>query len=104
MIEQVFRYTITGEKTIERVVMDEPLNINHMVLPKGEGFPEHVANATVYMAVLRGQLSLILGGQPTAPYGKGDILKIPQGTVMRGFNPADETLELLIVKRFPDRQ
>ena len=104
MIEQAYRYTVTEEKTIERVVADDTLNLNHMVLPKGEGFPEHVANATVYMTVLRGQLALNLGGQPTAPYGKGDILKIPQGTTMRGFNQADDILELLIVKRFPDRQ
>jgi len=100
MIEQVFRYTVTQEKTIERIVADEALHINHMVLPKGEGFPEHVANAAVYMTVLRGELSLVLNGQPAALYGKGDILKIPQGTAMRGFNQADETLELLIVKRF----
>jgi quercetin dioxygenase-like cupin family protein len=100
MIEQVFRYTVTEEKTIERIVADETLHINHMVLPKGEGFPEHVANAAVYMTVLRGQLTLVLNGQPAARYGAGDILKIPQGTAMRGFNQADEMLELLVVKRF----
>ena len=100
MIEQVLHFTVTDEKTIERVVAEDALHVNHMVLPKGEGFPEHTANAAVYMAVLRGELALVLGAQPEARYRKGDLLKIPQGTVMRGFNPGDAVLELFIVKRF----
>lgn len=98
MIEQVFGYTATDEKTIERIIQDGNIHLNHMVLPKGEGFPEHFANATVYMTVLRGQLSIDLNDQGTQAYGRGDILKIPQGTKMRGFNQHSEVLELLIVK------
>ena len=61
MIEQRFQYSVTGDKTMEQVIKEERLHINHMVLPKGEAFPQHVANATVFMTVLRGQLSINLG-------------------------------------------
>ena len=97
---QRFRYIQTDEKTIERVVQDDTLHINHMILPHGEGFPEHTANAQVYMTVLRGRLTLYLNGTQTDGYTAGDILKISRGTVMQGWNEHAETLELLIVKQF----
>jgi quercetin dioxygenase-like cupin family protein len=100
MIEQVFHYTATEDKTLEQAVRDDALHINHMVLPEGEGFPEHNANALVYMAVIRGQLSIELDGGPVRQYRRGDILKIPQGTKMRGFNAEPEMLELIVVKLF----
>ena len=100
MIEQRFAFAATDAKTIERVVAEDALNINHMVLPTGEGFPEHTANADVYMAVMRGELALELNAQPAARYHRGDLLKIPQGTLMRGYYPEQAVLELFIVKRF----
>jgi quercetin dioxygenase-like cupin family protein len=100
MTEQVFQCALTDEKTIERVIEDEVLHINHMVLPEGEGFPEHIANAAVYMTVIRGRLSIDLDDQPTREYGNGTILKIPQGTRMRGQNRHGGALELLVVKLF----
>ena len=100
MIEQVFHCQAGDEKTIERVVQEARLHINHMVLPQGEGFPEHIANAAVYMSVARGRLTIRLGDEPAREYGRGTLLKIPQGTKMKGDNRAPEVLELLIVKLF----
>ena len=100
MIEQAFRYTTGDVKTMEQVVKEEKLHLNHIVLPKGESFPKHTANATVYMAVLRGELSIELNDQPAQRYKRGDVLKIPEGTVMQGFNTHEDTLELWIVKMF----
>ncbi len=100
MIEQAFHYTADDIKTMEQVVKEEALHLNHIVLPKGESFPKHTANATVYMTVMRGYLSLVLGDQPAHEYRRGDVLKIPEGTVMQGFNPHADTLELWIVKAF----
>lgn len=100
MIEQAFRYTADDVKTMEQVVKEENLNLNHIVLPQGESFPKHTANATVYMTVMRGELSIVLGEQDAHTYRRGDVLKIPQGTVMQGFNHREETLELWIVKLF----
>ena len=100
MIEQVFAYETANVKTMEQVVKEEKLHLNHIVLPTGESFPKHTANATVYMTVLRGTLTLALGEQDVYEYKRGDVLKIPEGTVMQGFNRREETLELWIVKAF----
>ncbi|MBN1777148.1 MAG: cupin domain-containing protein [Clostridiales bacterium] len=100
MIEQVFHYATGDAKTVEQVVKDDALHLNHIVLPKGESFPRHTANATVYMAVLRGVLTIELGEHGPREYRRGDVLQIPEGTVMQGFNHRDETLELWIVKLF----
>lgn len=100
MIEQVYHFTAAEDKVLERVIQDETLHMNHMVLPKGESFPEHAANAAVYMIVARGRLSIDLNDQGTHEYGRGAVLKIPQGTKMKGINRQDEALELIVVKLF----
>ncbi|HPJ01886.1 MAG TPA: cupin domain-containing protein [Candidatus Limiplasma sp.] len=100
MIEQLFHYTADDVKTMEQVVKEDNLNLNHIVLPQGESFPKHTANATVYMTVMRGELSIVLQEQDAHTYRRGDVLKIPEGTVMQGFNHREETLELWIVKLF----
>lgn len=98
MIEEVFRFTVTDEKTIEKVIMDESIHYIHMVFGKGEGFPEHNANATVYMSVVRGRLSLGTGGGVVRKYERGSVLKIPFGSKMKGGNREEDVLELIIVK------
>jgi quercetin dioxygenase-like cupin family protein len=100
MIEQAFHYTTGEVKTMEQVVREEKLHLNHIVLLQGESFPKHAANATVYMTVLRGELSIELNDQPVHGYKRGDVLKIPEGTVMQGLNRHADTLELWIVKIF----
>ena len=100
MLEQVYRYTVTQEKTLERAVQEDHFHIVHMVLPKGEGFPEHEANAAVYMTVISGRLSITLGDQQPHTYGRGDILKIPRGTRMKGENRQDGVVELIVAKLF----
>ena len=100
MIEQIFRYETADMRTMEQVVKEERLHINHIVLPTGESFPKHTANATVYMTVMRGTLTIALNDQDAHEYKRGEALKIPEGTVMQGFNRHEDTLELWIVKRF----
>jgi hypothetical protein len=42
-----------------------------MVFGKDEGLPEHFANSTVYMTVVRGTLSIGLGDQEVHLYEAG---------------------------------
>ncbi len=98
MIEQVFHLAQGDDKTIEKVVMDENLHYMHMILNKGEGLPEHFSNSNVYMAVLRGTLTIGLAGQEDHVYPKGALLKIPIDTRMNVRNLGDEVLELTVVK------
>jgi quercetin dioxygenase-like cupin family protein len=98
MIEQVFHLTQGDAKTIEKVVMDENLHYMHMILNKGEALPEHYSNSNVYMAVLRGTLSIGLGDQETHAYPTGSLLKIPFNTRMNVGNRDGEVLEITVVK------
>lgn len=98
MIEQVFNLARGDKKTIEQVVMDENLHYMHMILNKGEALPEHYSNSNVYMAVLRGTLSIGLGEQEPHAYPAGSLLKIPFNTKMNVGNRDEEVLEITVVK------
>ncbi|HHT21186.1 MAG TPA: hypothetical protein GXZ74_07100 [Tissierellia bacterium] len=98
MIEQVYRFSRSDEKAIEKILFDEQLHYLHMVLPQGEGLPIHYSNSTVYMSVIRGQLSIGLDQQAIAVYPAGTMLKIPVDTQMNVQNAHPEVLELIVVK------
>lgn len=102
MIEQVLKMAIPQEgatpKTIEKVIHDENVHFNHMLLNKGEGLPIHFSNSTVYMAVMRGTLTIALGDQEAQIYEAGTLLKIPFNIQMDVQNKHDALLELIVVK------
>ena len=98
MIEKIFEYNTGNDKAVEKLIMDENVNLIHMVFNKREGLPEHFSNSNVYMTVVRGRLSIRLGEQETHKYQKGHILQIPNQIKMNVSNQDDETLELFVVK------
>lgn len=98
MVEKEYTFSRTNEKTIEKVLLDENLHILHMVLNRDEQLPEHITNATVYMTVVRGTLSVAPNEQEIHEYESGTLLKIPYRTRMDARNLHPETLELFIVK------
>ncbi|MCL2318961.1 MAG: cupin domain-containing protein [Treponema sp.] len=98
MIEQTYKLTRTGEKTVERVLLDENIAYVHMVLPRNEGPPVHNTDSNVYMTVVRGTLSIALGGEAMHQYEAGTLLKIPNATKMNLKNLHAAPLELIIVK------
>ncbi len=98
MLKKIYQYSIDNNKTIERIVNDENIHLNHMVFNEGEGFPEHYSNSNVYMIVARGTLSLRLAEQEIKKYEKGSIINIPFNIKMNGMNKYSETLELFIIK------
>ncbi len=98
MIEKKFEYSCTDKKTIEKIILDDYVNINHMVLPKGEKLPEHYSNSNVYMIVVKGFLSINLDEQENHTYSVGSIINIPYNTKMNVHNLNEETLEFFVVK------
>ncbi len=98
MIEQPFKLSGGNEKAVEKVLCDENVHYLHMVFNKDEGLPEHFSNATVYMTVLRGRLSIGLDEQAIHEYEAGTLLKIPFHTKMNVRNLHDDSLELIVVK------
>lgn len=98
MVEKEYRLTVSEEKVIEKVLLDENIHYLHMILNNGEGLPEHYTNANVYMTVVRGKLSIGLDEQETHEYEAGTLLKIPFKTKMNARNNYPQTLELIVVK------
>ncbi len=98
MIEKVYFLAQGNDKVIERVVTDENINYNHMILPKGERLPHHSSNSNVYMTVVCGTVSLGLDEQEPHIYETGTILYIPEGVQMDVLNGGETTLELFVVK------
>lgn len=98
MIEKVYKMSPSDAHVIEPVIKDENIHYMHMVLIQNEALPTHRTNATVYMTVARGNLSLSLEDNEFNHYPEGTILKIPYNTKMIAQNNTEETLELYVVK------
>ncbi len=98
MIEKVYKISTSDEKIIERVVADENIHYNHMVLNKDERLPIHFSNSNVYMTVVRGTLTIGLGDQQPKDYPHGTVLAIPNKIRMDVKNVGDAVLELIVVK------
>jgi quercetin dioxygenase-like cupin family protein len=98
MIEKEYKLYTGDEKKIEKIIFDENINYNHMVLRQNDALPEHYSNSNVYMTVIRGTLSIGLDEQDIHEYGAGTLLKIPFQTKMNVRNMHSEVLEIIVVK------
>jgi len=98
LIESRVAFTVTDSKVIERLIEDDNVGINHMVLTTGDALPIHNANSNVYMIVARGAVSLELDDQEKNTYEHGSILLIPYKTKMHVFNEGTDPVELFVVK------
>ncbi|KGG81503.1 hypothetical protein Y919_00635 [Caloranaerobacter azorensis H53214] len=98
MIEKVFNYNDSTERLIEKIIDDDNVVLNHMILPKNTGLPEHYSNSNVYMIIVRGTMTISLNDNSPQKYSKGTILNIPFKTKMNVNNLDDEILEFFVVK------
>lgn len=98
MLEKSFPFAKDDTKNVEKLIDDDHVLINHMILPQGTGLPEHFANAHVYMIVVRGAVSLQLDDQPVHRYESGHIINIPYHTKMNVNNLDEAVLEFFVVK------
>lgn len=98
MLEKVYGLSTTNEKSIGKVIDDDHIAINHMVLPKGEGLPEHYSNSNVYMIIVKGNMTLKLDEQEPHQYTIGQIVNIPYHIKMNVNNFDEDILEFFVVK------
>lgn len=98
MIEKRIPYTLTDAKTIERLVADSHVHLNHMVLPQGDRLPLHRSNANLYMIILRGSMTIALEEKPAVNHDAGSILNIPEGVMMDVTNIHPDVLEFFVIK------
>ncbi len=96
MIEKIYKFT--DEKNVEKIVDDEHVALNHMVLRKGEGLPEHYSNSNVYMIITGGTMSIKLDDQDAQAYVAGTIINIPYHIKMNVINNYETVLEFFVVK------
>ncbi len=98
MINKAYEYTLTEEKTIEKIVGDDVVMINHMILPQGDCLAVHKANSNVYMIVAGGTVTLELDETTPEKFSKGSIINTDYGTLMSVCNKDSDTLELFVIK------
>ena len=98
MTEKVYSFTTQQEKLIEKIVDDNPVMINHIILPEGDALPLHRANSNVYMILIKGRITLSLDDGDNRSYSAGSIVNIPFGTKMDVRNLDKELLEFFVVK------
>jgi len=101
MEKQVYSYTKTDHKIIEKIVADEHVQINHVVLSQGESLPVHNANAFVYQIISRGIMKIAIEDREPELHEAGTILAISRGTKMAIENGGTESLEFFILKAPP---
>ena len=98
MIEKEYKYKLTDVKIIERIISDDNVNINHMVLQKGDELPIHYSNSNVYLIIVHGMMSISLNEDKPASYFKGSIINVPYKIKMHIYNESEDTLEFFVVK------
>lgn len=85
------------KKTIEKLIGNPEIMINHFMFGKGEGLPVHNANSNVYMIILKGILSLRLD-EEDLDHEAGHVLTVPYGAEMHVRNEHDSPLEVFVLK------
>lgn len=98
MMEKEYRFTVSDSGMTEKVVDDERVAINHIVVAPGGSVPVHVTNSHVHQIVVRGVLSLSLEDGPIHDHPRGSIIAIPFNRKMSVRNRGEEPLELFVVK------
>jgi len=98
MLEKIYGFSTSDTNKIEKLIDDDHVVINHMVLPKGAGLPEHYSNSNVYMIIIRGNMTLILDDQEPHQYTCGQIINMPYHIKMKVTNFDEEVLEFFVVK------
>ena len=99
MIEKIYTYSLDkNKKTIEKIIFDENVNINHMILLQNDFLPVHFSNSNVYMIIINGTMSINLNLEGERKYTVGEIINIPNNIKMDVRNSDSEVLEFFVVK------
>jgi quercetin dioxygenase-like cupin family protein len=98
VIEKSFQYALTDAKTMEKVVDEEAVMINHIVVPAKEAVHTHVSNSNILQIIVRGTLSLSLEDGLFVDYPAGTIVSVPFNQKMSIQNHGTETLEFFVIK------
>lgn len=97
-MEKVYDFHQSDNKLIEKILDDDAVMINHMILNDGDAIPQHDSNSNVYLLIVRGTLSVRLAENEERLYGHGNIVNIPGGVTMNISNAITEQTEFFVIK------
>ena len=97
-IEKTYEFKRSETKLVEKIVNDENVHINHIILENGQSMPEHYSNSNVYLIVVKGEMRLKLEDQEPQDYPQGKIINVPYNTKMLIKNESSPLMEFFVLK------
>ena len=98
MIEKAISYKKSEQKLIEKLINDENVLINHVILARDDKIPEHYSDSHVNLLIIKGTMTLRLGEEAENQYDNTNIIQVPYNTKMNICNKNDDLLEFFIIK------
>lgn len=97
-MEKVYVFKQSMDKLIEKVLDDDEVMINHIILNQGESLPQHDSNSNVYMLIVRGAVTVACADKAAVRYAHGSIVNIPGKVSMRITNADLNQAEFFVIK------
>lgn len=98
MIETKYEFKTSDTKLVEKIVDDDNIHLNHIILAKNQHMPEHYSNSNVYLIITQGEMRLTLEEQEAHDYSHGSIVNVPFNTKMLIQNENSPLMEFFVVK------
>ena len=98
----VFEFSMGDELAMQRLVKDDRLMINRLVVPSESEVPAHTPESSAYFIVTDGMLSLALNGEPEQEYPTGTIVSIAAGSMLAIANRQDSVMRMFVIKTHND--
>ncbi len=98
MVEKLYPYAVTDQKTVEIFLSDDNCTVGHVILQPGDELEEHSTDSNVYLLLTRGEITLSLNKAETKTFGTGAVVNVPYGTVMGMKNISENVMELFAFK------
>ncbi len=98
MIEKTYAYSTADATTVERIVAEGGVRINHLSLAEGQSVDPHKTAEAAHMIVTKGVLGLSLDDRQQHRYPEGSIVGIPAGTLLGIANVGEGTMHLFVIK------
>ena len=77
MVEKLYPYAVTDQKTVEIFLSDDNCTVGHVILQPGDELEEHSTDSNVYLLLTRGEITLSLNKAETKTFGTGAVVNVP---------------------------
>ncbi len=98
MTHKIYVYQDSNEKLIEKVIDDQNIHLNHVILTQNDKLPEHYSNSNVYLIINKGIMTIQLDDEVPQIIENHHFIYISHNTKMNISNQNHDLLEFFIVK------